>query len=282
MKRREIRHELSEIRVSESDATCSICGPRVNIYLNGGEWRCRKNMGGVFGKRGAGLRHVLSNIDEERQVATCAICGPVRIYIGKGQRKRKGQKWTCGRRPSKRHVGGKTTHVLSAIDENAQKGVCTKCGPVELFWRTYLNGAGTWACIYTRHTMARHAYNPPPGFKLAECPFCRESHRWDRRRGLACRTQLVKLLGPNCGICGKPAVKTLRVDHDHTTGEVRGLLCASCNIGLGSFKDDAATLRAAAKYLTSTPQRVARLVMPAKGSPVLGRDTRLAYLKLVG
>ena len=39
------------------------------------------------------------------------------------------------------------------------------------------------------------------------------------------------------------------VDHCHTTGKVRGLLCHSCNIGVGMLKDDPARLRQAANYL---------------------------------
>lgn len=39
------------------------------------------------------------------------------------------------------------------------------------------------------------------------------------------------------------------IDHDHTTGKVRGVLCHWCNLGLGKFKDNPALLRAAALYL---------------------------------
>lgn len=55
-----------------------------------------------------------------------------------------------------------------------------------------------------------------------------------------------------CAICLNDKVNgpgRFRVDHDHKTGKVRGLLCFKCNTMLGNAKDDANVLINAAHYL---------------------------------
>jgi hypothetical protein len=45
------------------------------------------------------------------------------------------------------------------------------------------------------------------------------------------------------------------VDHDHSSGVVRGLLCNDCNRGLGCFKDSTGRLRNAVRYLAAASLR---------------------------
>lgn len=53
-----------------------------------------------------------------------------------------------------------------------------------------------------------------------------------------------------CPICQtKITLKNPPVDHCHKTGKARGILCNSCNWGLGHFKDDLTVMASAIKYL---------------------------------
>lgn len=56
-----------------------------------------------------------------------------------------------------------------------------------------------------------------------------------------------------CAICGGEEMnyknKVLCVDHNHITGEIRGLLCGTCNIAIGHFKDNIRLLEQGIQYL---------------------------------
>lgn len=66
---------------------------------------------------------------------------------------------------------------------------------------------------------------------------------------------LLESQGNKCAICeskiGNSRTSRLFVDHCHSSKKIRGLLCSSCNHGLGQFKDSPKLLRKAISYLTS-------------------------------
>jgi hypothetical protein len=68
-----------------------------------------------------------------------------------------------------------------------------------------------------------------------------------------------------CAICHDDSLP-LRVDHDHDTDEVRGLLCSPCNLVLGLFQDSPIILLAAAKYLELWIQKSEAATLSSSGS----------------
>lgn len=65
----------------------------------------------------------------------------------------------------------------------------------------------------------------------------------------------LEAMGSVCEICQSDLKivgakqNTIHVDHNHATGEVRGILCGRCNTAVGMLKDDPALARRAAAYL---------------------------------
>jgi hypothetical protein len=85
------------------------------------------------------------------------------------------------------------------------------------------------------------------------CRACRATYRNEINRGKfrdVISDEALKELKSDvtqCVICGSE--EPLVVDHDHQSGEVRGMLCNHCNRGLGHFRDDPMLLEFAAQYL---------------------------------
>jgi HKD family nuclease len=66
-------------------------------------------------------------------------------------------------------------------------------------------------------------------------------------------TKLLVAQNHKCAICGIDEADSVKqklyVDHCHTTGKVRALLCHSCNAGIGLFKESIPALANAIAYL---------------------------------
>lgn len=114
------------------------------------------------------------------------------------------------------------------------------------------------ACTRCKEEKPLNVENFPPHNKTKSgfdswCRGCRSSYRNEICRGKF-RDSIsdenlkeLKQTTHECVICGSD--EKLVVDHDHKTGQVRGMLCNHCNRGLGHFKDDPLLLEFAAQYL---------------------------------
>lgn len=81
--------------------------------------------------------------------------------------------------------------------------------------------------------------------KLSRLRHVKKVYGLDAEKYLA----MIKDQNGKCAICGLPLNDDICVDHDHSTGEIRGLLHRRCNSGLGHFGDDITILNNAIAYL---------------------------------
>jgi hypothetical protein len=101
----------------------------------------------------------------------------------------------------------------------------------------------------------------PPVDGLVSCESCRGASRQRARKCVlgehSEELQRLTITFPlrfnptACAICSRPplASQALSLDHCHQTGQLRGLLCSSCNSALGLFQDNENVLRTAITYL---------------------------------
>ena len=97
--------------------------------------------------------------------------------------------------------------------------------------------------------------SPPLSFKKKAAGLnAKRDQRLKRRYGISLR-QYEELLSDQagvCAICEGPLTgknKEYQIDHDHSTGKIRGLLCSYCNLLLGQARDDLTILTRAFSYL---------------------------------
>lgn len=141
---------------------------------------------------------------------------------------------------------------------------CTKCleiKPKSEFYRNSRAKDGLqWTCRPCTNAVNDHwAKTHEHDAKRIASGAARRAHV-KRKYGLSREEyeRRVDEAGGLCEVCKQPERQTrgtdgkvweLCVDHDHMTGEVRGLLCHDCNSAIARCRDDSARLRALADYL---------------------------------
>jgi Recombination endonuclease VII len=90
-------------------------------------------------------------------------------------------------------------------------------------------------------------------YRDSQCDECRRMAHICRNHALSAREYRSIMGGSDgkCSICRRSFSASIRpnIDHCHSTGMLRSLLCVACNSALGLFRDDADIVLAAVAYL---------------------------------
>ena len=161
--------------------------------------------------------------------------------------------------------------LLPARYDQNEKQICSKEGCPKLLhsrglcqshYRTALrltrNGGRKVPGPAPDPAKVRSRHNPNNPNRLRDTEMLRK-HNLKTAYGLSLEDyeDMLKSQGHKCLICGfdfTTQEKNPHVDHDHVTGQVRGILCHYCNLMLGHAKDNVSTLQNAITYLQKFTQ----------------------------
>ena len=149
-----------------------------------------------------------------------------------------------GERPSKNHI-------------LARKDVHKNFGKDNYEWKLYKKNSKKQKPVKKKRPTNREEYNE----RVRE-----KRKKWQRKSNIKrlygitdeIYEHMLKEQNGVCSICGNKETRKnvyssqparLAIDHNHETGEVRGLLCRACNHGIGNFKDSKDILLKAIEYL---------------------------------
>lgn len=148
---------------------------------------------------------------------------------------------------SKKHLSGHTETCLRCAEKKNRKSIRDRKRKHYLKYKDKIN----------RHRREKLKKNPSPSTR----PTLTFS-KWLRQKYSMTPGDYLKILKRQCGCCAickrhfSEFQKRLAVDHDHKTGEVRGLLCSTCNQCLGAFGDDIEGIRRVVNYLENPPAQL--------------------------
>lgn len=189
--------------------------------------------------------HIITSFSTEARTAICSKCGEVplafrpsnggnyascgdavRITHGGKYTRKQYQLWKPGIELKER----KQQHTILSFNKETMLGKCISCGEIPVKrWDSpsrVTRNIATVMCMY----------------KWALYPLKIEVTPEELRQAFKSRT---------CNICEIPFTWNVPtyIDHNHTTNRFRGLLCVSCNFGIGNLKEDPVILSNAIEYL---------------------------------
>ena len=189
--------------------------------------------------------HVLIEKNLDQMMGVCRQCGPVDLYRWQeGGEDR--YKCSVAERLRRKDERGQRRWIHQLIEKDIENltGVCKNCGPVQLH-EFFKNERISHRCLVGHLANSRNKYGKQRPGKLS-------LEEYD----------ILMSTTDVCLICKNPCVrrKRLCIDHEHETGTIRGLLCCTCNLGLGHFFDSVELLKAAIEYLSNPESFVSNSV----------------------
>lgn len=167
--------------------------------------------------------------------------------------------WRRGRRAKNPKFG----HLRKLVDGKYECTSCHEWKPVDQFHRSKTKcGRASYCKSCERHKAIAFRLEHPEKYRevkqksAAKRAEYRKSFILRKLYGLTLDQYRVLLESQNygCAICRATKEQNdkrrdLCVDHEHSTGRVRGLLCGNCNRGIGYFKEDPKRIQSAIDYL---------------------------------
>lgn len=181
---------------------------------------------------------------------------------------------TCGKAPQRPKqntcvscIGQITANARATRQKRADAGLCMECGKNPHVPSKRLCGtcqvvanqrvakcAAKRKAKAERESLCTACFKAPRPVGRKRCDECVLAHRLRTYKQFGLTREVFDSLGDCCRICSRR--DELKIDHGHVSGKIRGLLCATCNVGLGMFRDDPALLAKAIEYVRATATAV--------------------------
>ncbi len=175
--------------------------------------------------------------------------GPVSVR-GHGKLEILGAAWMVHRMAYALEVGSIPPRMI--VYQVCGNKLCVEPSHLKAKRSRSLVGDGTKFCSRCGEVLPLSEFYGQRGANGRLQAYCKDCHRFDAY-GITQREydDLLKIQAGLCAICDMPSNgRSLSIDHCHSSGAVRRLLCSSCNVALGMLRDDIRLFHRAIEYLS--------------------------------